>query len=119
MIPPDWQTRIADPADKATEGRREVREGDLSACYEVAPLPKGWAVQVECRGDAGCGMTIPWRQKETREECVAFFLAEARAFFGHEWAVRKGQERARKRMLELLAGGDLFSRFEEPEPRGA
>jgi hypothetical protein len=115
-----WDAEVRQPAEKASEGRRvlKAKGGNAEAWYEVAPLPNGrWAVKVHCAFLCGDfhGVGIPWRDFATREECLAYFLAEARAHFSGEapWRVAGAQEKARKEMQRLLGESVLFT---EPTP---
>jgi hypothetical protein len=112
-----WMATVRDPAEQATEGKRRIDAGGAHAHYEIAPLPSGkWAVKVHCDLEFVTGMSIPWREFETREECESFFVEQARAFFEREKGLKKARAEYRKRMLALLETG-LFG-FVEPEPEG-
>jgi hypothetical protein len=53
-------------------------------------------VKVHCDLEFVTGMSIPWREFGTREECVAFFLEQARAFFEQEKRLKKHQAQYRR-----------------------
>jgi hypothetical protein len=109
-----WQTEVRDPAEQASEGVRTTHAGkEADASYEIAPLPDGrWAVKVTCRYHRGNCSAIgtPWVARESREACLAYFLALARDHFREE-ACSLVQQKAARRMNALLRGA-----FREPDP---
>jgi alkanesulfonate monooxygenase SsuD/methylene tetrahydromethanopterin reductase-like flavin-dependent oxidoreductase (luciferase family) len=111
----EWMTTIRDPANQAREGWRTVNagKGKARAVHEIAPLPGGrFAVRIRveylCGNVASLG--IPWRDFDTREECLAHFLEVARGHFAGE-PVARAQREATERMRQVLRGP-----FREPRP---
>ena len=80
-----WMRDVRDPAERSNEGRRSIRSGEATAAYRIAHLPDGrFAVCIETQMEGIGGMRIPWRTCATREECLAYFVQEAMAFFKRE-----------------------------------
>jgi hypothetical protein len=113
-----WIHNVRNPAEKAAEGKRTLTAGGASASYRIAQLPDGqWAICIQTKLEFVSGMTIPWRVLPTREEAVAYFIVEAKAFFERETRLKTGKAEHRKKILELLNGdGGLFGGFIEPDP---
>ena len=116
-----WMETVRDPAQKESEGLREVivLNRAARASYEIAPLPEGrWAVTVRCEYHCGhChGAGIPWTDFPSRDDCLEFFLNTARHHFGQLVGCDKSdlQRNAQTEMNRLLKGG-LFG-FIEPTP---
>ncbi len=110
-----WMRDVRDPAEKASEGRRSLNAGGATASYRIAQLPSGqWAVCIETSIEFVGGMQIPWRIFPSREECVGYFVEQAKRFFEMQTRVKKQQRTYRDKMISLLQA-DLFG-FREPEP---
>ena len=116
-----WVEMVRDPAQRASEGLREliVLNRAATACYEIAALPnERWAVTVKCEYHCGhChGAGIPWTEFPSRDDCVEFFLNSARHHFGQAVGPDGSdlQRKAQAEMNWLLKGG-LFG-FIEPTP---
>src|SRR5690242_17891543 len=81
-----WEKNVREPAERVNEGKRTIVAGkDADASCEIALLEGGtWAVRVVCRYLCGDnhGVTIPWRVQESRDACLACFLAQAQFHFG-------------------------------------
>jgi hypothetical protein len=105
------------PAEKASEGVRALKVAGANASYEIAPLPDGrWAVKLRCEYTCGDmhAVSIPWRVGASREECLNFFLSQARDHFGTRFlgpSPQSGQKKAQAAMSRLL---DEAKRFVEP-----
>jgi hypothetical protein len=114
-----WMRDVRNAAEIAAEGKRTLTAGGATASYRIAQLPTGkWAICIQTKLEMVTGMTIPWRVLPTREEAVAYFLQEAKAFFERETRLKSGKAQHRKQILELLTGdGGLFGGFTEPDPQ--
>lgn len=116
-----WVEMVRDPAQRASEGLREliVLNRAATASYEVAALPhKRWAVTVRCEYHCGhChGFGVPWTEFPGRDDCVKFFLNKARNHFG-QIVGPDGSDLQRKAQAEMnwLLKAGLFG-FIEPLP---
>ena len=116
-----WTEMVRDPAQRQSEGVREliVLNRAATASYEIAPLPnERWAITVGCEYRCGhChGAGVPWTDYSSRDECIEFFLNTARHHFGQSIGCDGSdlQRKAQAEMNRLLTGG-LFG-FIEPIP---
>ncbi len=116
-----WVSEVRDPAMRASEGERTVitESAGAIAAYDIALLSDGrWAVTVHCQYRSGdcSGLGVPWTTRDSRSECVQFFLEIARRHFarpnmGH---AAPRQAEAQREMELLLIGDGLFG-FIEPQ----
>ncbi|MCX7411254.1 MAG: hypothetical protein NTZ32_24520 [Planctomycetales bacterium] len=116
-----WTEMVRDPAQRQSEGVREliVLNRAATASYEIAPLPnERWAVTVRYEYHCGhChGAGVPWTEFPSRDECIEFFLNTARHHFGQSIGC-DGSDHQRKAQVEMnrLLKGGLFG-FIEPTP---
>ena len=116
-----WIETVRDPAQRASEGHREliVLNRAATASYEIAALPnERWAVTVRCEYHCGhChGAGIPWTDFPSRDDCVEFFLNTARHHFGQAVGHDGSDlQRAAQNEMNWLLKGGLFG-FIEPTP---
>lgn len=115
----EWVRKVRDPANLTDEGSRTISVLNRAAwaSYRIAPLPnRTWAIQIDCSYHCGdCrGLGTPWREYESREECLNHFLEVARRHFSASLGPETSslQQQAQQQMLDELRGG-LFG-FLEP-----
>jgi len=112
----EWQLLIQTPAEKENEGWRRLDSGPATAEYLIAPLPDGrTALRFHCKMEGDSGMNCPWRAYQTRQQAVDAFREQTLAFFQRVRKLKASREEARRKIMELLAGGGLFG-FQEPDP---
>jgi len=115
----EWVDSVRDPAKERAEGVRRISvdRGRLIAEYNIAELRDGrWAVRVRCDSRDG-GVSCPWSEMPTRQDCLDFFLNIARRHFSDERGQRDRSDadiRARQKMQQRLSESGLFGFVEPP-----